>query len=48
MIQQIKDAAKKAGLPADTIESYLKAKGSEGKADVEATVRHAHAFLPKV
>ena len=39
MIKQLKDAAKKAGLPADTAESWLKSKAEEGKVDAEDMVR---------
>lgn len=38
LIQQIKDAAKSAGLPADMIESWIKSKAEDGKVDVEAMV----------
>jgi hypothetical protein len=41
LIQQIKDAAKSAGLPADQIESWMKSKAEDGKVDVEAMVRLA-------
>jgi len=36
LIKQLKDAAKSAGLPADTAEAWLKAKVQDGKVDVEA------------
>lgn len=38
LIKQLKDAAKSAGLPADTAEAWLKAKVQDGKVDAEATV----------
>lgn len=38
LINQLKDAAKKAGLPADTAESWLKSKVEDGKVDAEAMV----------
>lgn len=39
LIQQLKDAANKAGLPADTAESWLRSKAADGKVDAEEMVR---------
>jgi hypothetical protein len=39
LIKHLKDAAKSAGLPADTAESWLKAKVQDGRVDAEAMVR---------
>lgn len=39
LVKQVKDAAKSAGLPADTIESWLKSKAEDGKINAEETVR---------
>lgn len=48
LIKQLKDAAKSAGLPADTAEAWLKAKVQDGKVDAEATVSRkgstSHSF----
>ena len=38
MIKQLKDAANKAGLPADTAESWLRSKAADGKIDAEEMV----------
>jgi hypothetical protein len=38
LVKQIKEAAKKAGLPADTIEGWLKSKAEDKKIDAEALV----------
>ena len=38
LVQQLKEAAKKAGLPADQAEAWLKAKAQDGKIDAEALV----------
>lgn len=38
LIKQLKDAAKKAGLPADTAESWIKSKVEDGKVDAEDMV----------
>ncbi|WVQ80522.1 hypothetical protein IAT38_002627 [Cryptococcus sp. DSM 104549] len=53
LIKQLKEAAKKAGLPADTAESWLKSKIDDGKVDVDALgkqvedkLRTAAKFLP--
>jgi vacuolar-type H+-ATPase subunit H len=40
LIKQLKDAAKKAGLPADTAESWIKSKVQDGKIDAEEMVRN--------
>jgi len=39
LIKQLKEAAKKAGLPADQAESWLKSKVDDNKVDAEAFVR---------
>lgn len=38
LIKQLKDVAKKAGLPADTTEAWLKSKVEDGKLDADALV----------
>ncbi len=39
LVKQLKEAAKKAGLPADQAEAWLKSKAQDGKIDAEALVR---------
>ncbi|KAK4684706.1 hypothetical protein P7C73_g5461, partial [Tremellales sp. Uapishka_1] len=48
LIKQLKDAGNKAGLPSDTIESWLKAKGEEGKVDAEAMAKQLQDKLRTV
>lgn len=43
LVNQLKEGAKKAGLPADTIESWLKSKAKDNKIDAEALVR-VHSY----
>jgi hypothetical protein len=38
LINQLKETAKKAGLPADAAESWLRSKAQEGKVDAEEMV----------
>ncbi|RSH89378.1 hypothetical protein EHS25_002490 [Saitozyma podzolica] len=45
LIKQLKDAAKSAGLPADTAEAWLKAKVQDGKVDAEATAKQVEEKL---
>ncbi|KAL7423151.1 hypothetical protein Q5752_002451 [Cryptotrichosporon argae] len=54
LITKLKDAAKKAGLPADTAESWLKAKAEDGKVNAEEAgkqvkdkLRQASKLLPE-
>ncbi|WVN86515.1 uncharacterized protein L203_101679 [Cryptococcus depauperatus CBS 7841] len=53
LIKQLKETAKKAGIPADTVEAWLKSKAEDGKIDadalgkqVEDKVKTAARFLP--
>ena len=41
LIKQLKDAAKSAGLPADTAEAWLKSKAEDGKINAEEFVRYS-------
>ena len=43
LIKQLKDAANKAGLPADTAEYWLKSKAADGKVDAEEMVGRRRA-----
>ncbi|OCF33443.1 hypothetical protein I316_04863 [Kwoniella heveanensis BCC8398] len=45
LIKQLKDAAKKAGLPADTAEAWLKSKAEDGKVDAEALSKQVEGRL---
>lgn len=47
LIKQLKGAAEKAGLPADTIESWVKSKADEKNLDVEEIVSSPRTLLNK-
>lgn len=46
LVKQLKEAANKAGLPADQAESWLRHKAQDGKIDAEALVRSKTLFSP--
>lgn len=45
LLKQLKDVAKKAGLPADTTEAWLKSKVEDGKLDADALVGCLNSLL---
>ena len=47
LVKQLKDAANKAGLPADQIESWLRAKAGEKNIDPEQLVSAQVALIPR-
>ncbi|WWC88609.1 uncharacterized protein L201_003522 [Kwoniella dendrophila CBS 6074] len=48
LIKQLKEAASKAGLPADTAEAWLKSKAKDGKVDAEALAKQLEGKLKDV
>ena len=50
LVKQLKEAANKAGLPADQAEAWLQSKAQDGKIDAEALVGPKNLFssLPQI